>query len=78
MANHGQTKERTMKKQMTAIAVGTALMLGTLTAAFAQGNGNAIGGGAAGGPNGVYNSKTTGGGSSGNNSGSGTSSGSSR
>jgi hypothetical protein len=42
-----------MKKQIVTIVLGAAVMLGTATALFAQ-NGNAIGGGAAGGPNGVY------------------------
>jgi hypothetical protein len=42
-----------MKKQIVTIMLGAAVMLGTATSLFAQ-NGNAIGGGAAGGPNGVY------------------------
>ena len=42
-----------MKKQIVTIVLGAAVMLGTATSLFAQ-NGNAIGGGAAGGPNGVY------------------------
>ena len=42
-----------MKKQIVTIMLGVAVMLGTATTLFAQ-NGNAIGGGAAGGPNGVY------------------------
>ena len=42
-----------MKKQIVTIVLSTAVMLGTATSLFAQ-NGNAIGGGAAGGPNGVY------------------------
>jgi hypothetical protein len=42
-----------MKKQIVTIMLGAAVMLGTATSLFAQ-NGNAIGGGAAGGSNGVY------------------------
>ena len=42
-----------MKKQIVTIMLGVAVMLGTATTLFAQ-NGNAIGGGAAGGPNGIY------------------------
>ena len=42
-----------MKKQIVTIMLGAAVMLGTATSLFAQ-NGNAIGGGAAGGPNGIY------------------------
>ena len=42
-----------MKKQIVTIVLSTAVMLGTATSLFAQ-NGNAIGGGAAGGPNGIY------------------------
>jgi hypothetical protein len=42
-----------MKKQIVTIMLGAAVMLGTATSLFAQ-NGNAIGGSAAGGPNGVY------------------------
>lgn len=42
-----------MTKQIVTIVLGTAVMLGTATTLFAQ-NGNAVGGGAAGGPNGIY------------------------
>lgn len=42
-----------MTKQIVTIVLGAAIMLGTATTLFAQ-NGNAIGGGAAGGPNGIY------------------------
>jgi hypothetical protein len=42
-----------MKKQIVTIVLGAAVMLGTATSLFAQ-NGNAVGGGAAGGPNGIY------------------------
>jgi hypothetical protein len=64
-----------MKRQLTAIALSAAVILGTSAAAFAQqGNGNAVGGGAAGGPNGTYSS-TPHKGSNGNNTGSGMSSG---
>jgi hypothetical protein len=43
-----------MKKQIVTIVLGAALMLGTATSLFAQTSGLAVGGGAAGGPNGVY------------------------
>ncbi len=39
-----------MNKQEAAIVLGAVLALGSATASFAQGNGNAIGGGAASGP----------------------------
>ena len=42
-----------MKKQIVTIVLGAAVMLGTATSLFAQ-NGLAVGGGAAGGPNGIY------------------------
>jgi hypothetical protein len=42
-----------MQKQIVTIVLGAAVMLGTATSLFAQ-NGNAVGGGAAGGPNGIY------------------------
>jgi hypothetical protein len=45
-------RSKTMKKQIVTIMLGAAVMLGTATSLFAQ-NGNAIGGGAAGGPNGA-------------------------
>jgi hypothetical protein len=54
-----------MKKQIVTTILGTAILAITATALFAQGNGNAIGGGAAGGPNGIYTD--TYGGSNGNN-----------
>ena len=43
-----------MKKQIMTIVLGAAVMLGTATALFAQTSGLAVGGGSAGGPNGVY------------------------
>ena len=43
-----------MKKQIVTIMLGGALMLGTATSLFAQTSGVAVGGGAAGGPNGIY------------------------
>jgi len=42
-----------MKKQIMTIVFGAVFALGT-TAAFAQSNGTAYAGGAAGGPNGIY------------------------
>jgi hypothetical protein len=42
-----------MKKQIMTIVLGAVFALGA-TAAFAQSNGTAIGGGAAGGPNSIY------------------------
>jgi hypothetical protein len=42
-----------MKKQILTIMLGAAVMLGTATSLFAQ-SGVAVGGGAAGGPNGIY------------------------
>jgi hypothetical protein len=46
-----------MNKEEAAIVLGAVLALGSATASFAQGNGNAIGGGAAGGP-GAKNPRT--------------------
>ena len=43
-----------MKKQILTIVLGAAVMLGTVTSLFAQTSGVAVGGGAAGGPNGIY------------------------
>jgi hypothetical protein len=43
-----------MKKQIVTIMLGATLMLGTATSLFAQTSGVAVGGGAAGGPNGTY------------------------
>jgi hypothetical protein len=43
-----------MKKQIVTIVLGAAVMLGTASTLFAQTSGVAVGGGAAGGPNGVY------------------------
>ena len=43
-----------MKKKIVTIVLGAAVMLGTATSLFAQTSGVAVGGGAAGGPNGVY------------------------
>jgi hypothetical protein len=43
-----------MKKQIVTIVLGAAIMLGTASTLFAQTSGVAVGGGAAGGPNGVY------------------------
>ncbi|MFY9839925.1 MAG: hypothetical protein WAK55_26325 [Xanthobacteraceae bacterium] len=43
-----------MMKQIVTIMLGVALMLGTATSLFAQTSGVAVGGGAAGGPNGIY------------------------
>ena len=43
-----------MKKQNLTIVLGAAVMLGTVTSLFAQTSGVAVGGGAAGGPNGIY------------------------
>jgi len=43
-----------MKKQVVTIVLGAAVMLGTATSLFAQTSGLAVGGGAAGGPNGIY------------------------
>ena len=43
-----------MKKQIVTIVLGAAVMLGTATTLFAQTSGVAVGGGAAGGPNGTY------------------------
>jgi hypothetical protein len=56
-----------MIKPVAAVALGAVLILGTATASFAQGNGNAIGGGAAGGP-GAKAPEPTAGGSRGNDS----------
>jgi hypothetical protein len=53
-----------MKKQVTSIALCAAFIVATAASALAQGNGNAVGGGAAGGPNGTYQSQS---GSQGNN-----------
>ena len=44
-----------MKKQIVTIMLGATLMLATATSLFAQTSGVAVGGGAAGGPNGTYN-----------------------
>jgi hypothetical protein len=54
-----------MIKSVAAVALGTVLILGTATASFAQGNGNAVGGGSAGGP-GAKAPEPTAGGSRGN------------
>jgi hypothetical protein len=43
-----------MKKQIVTIVLGAAVMMGTVTSLFAQTSGVAVGGGAAGGPNGIY------------------------
>ena len=43
-----------MKKQIVTIVLGAAVMLGTATSLLAQTSGLAVGGGAAGGPNGIY------------------------
>ena len=43
-----------MNKQIVTIMLGAAVMLGTATSLFAQTSGVAVGGGAAGGPNGIY------------------------
>src|SRR5262249_39236096 len=43
-----------MKQQIVTIVLGAAVMLGTATSLFAQTSGVAVGGGAAGGPNGIY------------------------
>jgi len=43
-----------MKKQIVTIVLGGAVMLATATSLFAQTSGVAVGGGAAGGPNGIY------------------------
>jgi hypothetical protein len=43
-----------MKKQIVTIMLGAVVMLGTATTLFAQTSGLAVGGGAAGGPNGIY------------------------
>ena len=43
-----------MKKQIVTIVLGAAVMLGTATGLFAQTSGLAVGGGLAGGPNGIY------------------------
>jgi hypothetical protein len=43
-----------MKKQIVTIVLGATIMLGTASTLFAQTSGVAVGGGAAGGPNGVY------------------------
>ena len=43
-----------MKKQIVTILLGGAVMLATATGLFAQTSGVAVGGGAAGGPNGIY------------------------
>ena len=43
-----------MKKQIVTIVLSAAVMLGTATSLFAQTSGLAVGGGAAGGPNGIY------------------------
>ena len=43
-----------MTKQIVTIMLGATLMLGTATSLFAQTSGVAVGGGAAGGPNGTY------------------------
>ena len=43
-----------MKKQIVTIVLSAAVMLGTGTSLFAQTSGLAVGGGAAGGPNGIY------------------------
>jgi hypothetical protein len=55
-----------MNKQVAAIVLAAVFVLGAATASFAQGNGNAIGGGASGGP-GAKNPEPTAGGSMGNN-----------
>jgi hypothetical protein len=55
-----------MKRQVATAMLGAILILGTATASFAQSNGNAVGGGAAGGP-GATSSEPTAGGGSGNN-----------
>ena len=47
-------RSETMKKQIVTIMLGAAVMLGTATSLFAQTSGVAVGGGAAGGPNGIY------------------------
>lgn len=59
---------KAMNKQVAAIVLGAVLALGSATALFAQGNGdgNAIGGGAAGGP-GAKNPEPIAGGGMGNN-----------
>jgi hypothetical protein len=43
-----------MTKQIVTIVLVAAIMLGTATSLFAQTSGVALGGGAAGGPNGIY------------------------
>ena len=43
-----------MKKQIVTMMLGAVVMLGTATSLFAQTSGVAVGGGAAGGPNGIY------------------------
>ena len=43
-----------MKQQIVTIVLAAAVMLGTVTSLFAQTSGVAVGGGAAGGPNGIY------------------------
>ena len=43
-----------MKMQIVTIVLSAAVMLGTATSLFAQTSGLAVGGGAAGGPNGIY------------------------
>jgi uncharacterized membrane protein len=47
-------RSKAMKKQIVTIVLGAAVMLGTATSLFAQTSGLAVGGGAAGGPNGIY------------------------
>ena len=49
-----KNRGETMKKQIVTIVLSTAVMLGTATSLFAQTAGLAVGGGAAGGPNGIY------------------------
>jgi len=43
-----------VKQQIVTIVLAAAVMLGTVTSLFAQTSGVAVGGGAAGGPNGIY------------------------
>ena len=47
-------RSETMTKQIVTVVLGAAIMLGTATSLFAQTSGVAVGGGAAGGPNGIY------------------------
>jgi hypothetical protein len=54
-----------MINSAAAVMLGAVLILGTATASFAQGNGNAVGGGSAGGP-GAKAPEPTAGGSRGN------------